>query len=90
MTEVETAKMSERGQIIIPKEIRDYIDAGESTIFTVMPIDRETIIMKKLDRQRIIRELENIRNKIKDKMTSEEINEEITEVRRLRRQRQKR
>lgn len=90
MTEIETAKMSERGQIIIPKEVRDYIGAGESTIFTVMPIDRETIIMKKLDQQKIVKDLESIRNKIKDKMTSEEINEEIAEVRRLRKQREKR
>lgn len=90
MTEIETAKMSERGQIIIPKEVRDYIGAGESTIFTVMSIDRETIIMKKLDRQKIVKDLESIRNKIKDKMTSKEINEEIAEVRRLRRQREKR
>ena len=41
--------MSERGQIIIPKHIREYIGAAERTIFTVMPLDKETIIMKKLD-----------------------------------------
>ena len=54
MTEIETATMSERGQIIIPKDVREYINAGEKTIFTVMPLNKETIIMKKLDREKIV------------------------------------
>lgn len=83
MTEIETAKMSERGQIIIPKYVRDYIGAGESTIFTIMPIDRETIIMKKLDRLKLVRDFESIRENIKEKLTAAEISEEIAEVRRL-------
>ena len=84
MTEIETATMSERGQIIIPKDIRDYIGANTNTIFTIMPLDRDTLIMKKLDRLKIIQEFESIRMKVKDKLTPEEINEEITEVRQLR------
>lgn len=86
MTEIETATMSERGQIIIPKDIRDYIGANTNTIFTIMPLDRDTLIMKKLDRLKIIQEFESIRMKVKDKLTPEEINEEIAEVRRLRKQ----
>ena len=85
MTEIETAKMSDRGQIIIPKDIRDYVGANTNTIFTIMPLDRDTIIMKKLDRLKIIREFESIRMNVKDKLTTEEINEEIAEVRKLRR-----
>lgn len=85
MTELETAKMSERGQIIIPKEIREYIGAEENTIFTVMPLDRETLIMKKLDRLKLVREFESIRKNIKEKLTPEEINQEIAEVRKLKR-----
>jgi len=86
MTEIETAKMSDRGQIIIPKDIRDYVGANTNTIFTIMPLDRDTIIMKKLDRLKIIREFESIRMNVKDKLTTEEINEEIAEVRKLRRE----
>lgn len=81
MTEIETAKMSERGQIIIPKEVRDYIGAEESTIFTIIPIDRETIIMKKLDKIKIIQELRSIRTRVKGKLTIQEINQEIEEAR---------
>lgn len=86
MTEIETAKMSERGQIIIPKVVREYIGAEENTLFTVMPLDRETIIMKKLDRLKLVKEFESIRENIKEKLTAAEINEEIAEVRRLKKQ----
>lgn len=81
MTEVETAKMSERGQIIIPKDIRRYIRAREDTIFTIVPIDRETIIMKKLDKMKIIQELRSIRIRIKEKLSPQEISQEIEESR---------
>ena len=81
MTEVETAKMSERGQIIIPKGVRDYLGAKENTIFTVMPLDKETIVMKKLDKIKLLQEFRNIR-KSTEKLTREEINKEIKEARR--------
>jgi len=80
MTEVETAKMSERGQVIIPKGVRDYIGAKENTIFTVMPLDKETIVMKKLDKMKLIQEFKSIR-KTTEKLTPEEINKEIKEAR---------
>ena len=72
---VETAKMSERGQIIIPKGIREFIHAGENTIFTVMPLDDETIVMRKLDK--VIKEFREIRRGIRNKLSDKEINEEI-------------
>ena len=40
--------------------------------------------MNKLDRLKLIQEFESIRNNIKDKMSPEEINEEITELRKQR------
>ncbi len=86
MTEVETAKMSDRGQIIIPKDTRDYIDASEGTIFTVLPLDRETIIMRKMDKEKLVQELRGIRNKIARKLTPKEINEEIQAVRKAKAQ----
>ncbi len=73
---VDTAKMSTKGQVIIPKDIRDYIDAQENTIFTVMPLDRETIIMKKLDRTKLIREFRALRAK-SGRLSEKEIHEEI-------------
>lgn len=81
MTDLETAKMSERGQIIIPKDVRDYIGAREDTIFTVMPLDKETIVMKKLDKMKIIHEFRNIRKNVKNKLTPQEVNREIHDAR---------
>ena len=72
--------MSERGQIIIPKEIREYISAEENTLFTIMPIDLETIIMRKLDKNKLINEFRKIRGKV-TKLTPKEINEEIKQTR---------
>jgi AbrB family looped-hinge helix DNA binding protein len=77
---IETAKMSERGQVIIPKGVRERIHAEENTLFTVMPLDSDTIIMKKLDKKKLVDEFRNIRAKIK-KVAQEEIREEIKKAR---------
>ena len=57
---IETAKMSERGQIIIPKEIRGEINADIGTIFAVSTLDKDTIVMKKLD---LVSEFRKLRGK---------------------------
>jgi len=80
MTDLETAKMSERGQIIIPKEIRDHVHATQNTIFTIMPLDKETIIMKKLNKNKIIDEFRNIRKRV-IKLSKQDIDKEIQNVR---------
>ena len=85
MTDIETAKMSQRGQIIIPKEIRDYVHATEDTIFTIMPLDKETIIMKKLDTLKLVQEFKNLRKGAIEKLSREDINEEIQAVRKQKR-----
>ena len=74
---IETTKMSTRGQVIIPKDVRDYIKAEENTIFTVIPLDKDTILMKKMDKKRLLDEFRNIRNSIKEKLSPEEIDNEI-------------
>lgn len=74
---IETTKMSTRGQVIIPKDVRDYISAEENTIFTVIPLDKDTILMKKMDKKKLLEEFRNIRNSIKEKLSTEEINNEI-------------
>lgn len=85
MTEIETAKMSERGQIIIPKEVRDYIGASENTLFAVMPLDRQTIVMKKLDKEKLVEEFKHIRDNVKSKLSEEEVLEEIAHYRKEKR-----
>ena len=62
---METAKMSERGQIIIPKEIREEVGALTNTIFAVSALDKDTIVMKKLDADAFIRQFREFRRKTK-------------------------
>jgi len=74
---IETTKMSTRGQVIIPKDIRKYITAEENTIFTVVPLDKETILMKKMDKKKLLAEFRNIRSSVRQKLSREEIDNKI-------------
>ena len=73
---IETAKMSERGQIIIPKEVREDVNASTDTIFAVSSIDKDTIVMKKLDTKALISEFKKLRSKAK-KISQAKIEAEI-------------
>jgi AbrB family looped-hinge helix DNA binding protein len=73
---VETAKMSERGQIIIPKEIREQIGAKVNTLFAVSTISEDTIVMKRLDTESLVREFRKLRGKAA-KLSPERIEAEI-------------
>lgn len=58
----ETIKMSSRGQIVIPQDIREEIKASEGTIFSVVSA-RDTIILKKVStpsKEDLIKEIEAI------------------------------
>ncbi len=45
---VDTIKMSSKGQIVIPKDIRTLIGADEDTIFAVTS-SRDTVVLKKMN-----------------------------------------
>lgn len=45
--EIETVKMSSRGQIVIPQEIRESIGAGEGTLFAVTKTN-DTLVLRKV------------------------------------------
>ena len=44
---IETTKMSSRGQIVIPQDIREELNASEGTIFSVVSA-KDVIILKKI------------------------------------------
>ncbi len=57
--EVETTKMSSRGQIVIPQDIREGLNAAEGTVFAVVG-NKDTIILKKIEtpsKDKLIKEL---------------------------------
>jgi len=74
--DVEIAKMSERGQIIIPKEVREDVGASTNTIFVVSTLDKNTIVMKKLDTQSLVKEFRRIRSRTR-KLSPGKIEAEI-------------
>jgi len=59
---IETIRMSSKGQIVIPQDIRNEIKASEGTIFAVVA-SRDSVILKKIttpSKDEIIKELEKI------------------------------
>lgn len=59
---VETIKMSSKGQVVIPQEIREEIEAEEGTVFAVVG-SKDTIVLKKIltpSKEDLIRELKKI------------------------------
>jgi len=77
---VEPAKMSTRGQIVIPQVVRERMKIGKDALFMVGAVDDETIILKKVDRHKMVSELLGIRKKILQTtggLTSKEIGDEI-------------
>ena len=73
---METAKMSARGQIIIPKGIREEINADVDTLFVVSAISNDSLVMKKLDTENLLKEFRALRKKA-GKLSRTQIEEEI-------------
>ncbi len=58
----ETIKMSSRGQIVIPQDIREELKASEGTIFSIVS-SKDAIILKKIltpSKEELIKELGEI------------------------------
>ena len=59
---IETTKMSSKGQVVIPQDVREKIEAGEGTIFAVVGT-KDTIVLKKIQtpsKEELIKELSKI------------------------------
>ncbi len=81
VTIVEMTKMSTKGQVIIPRHTRHFTGSGMETVFTVVPLDRNTIVLRKVDPQKVVAEFRKIRRQIKDKLSEAEINEIVRRAR---------
>ncbi|MBI2142837.1 AbrB/MazE/SpoVT family DNA-binding domain-containing protein [Candidatus Woesearchaeota archaeon] len=60
--EMETTKMSSRGQVVIPENVRAAVSASEGTLFAVVG-SRDTIVLKKIgmpSKEALIKDLEKI------------------------------
>jgi|TARA_B100002003_G_C14124517_1_gene540875 AbrB family looped-hinge helix DNA binding protein len=59
---VETIKMSSKGQVVIPQDIREELHASEGTIFSIIS-EKDTVVLKKMktpSKEDLIRELKNM------------------------------
>lgn len=75
---VETVRMSSKGQIVIPQDIREEIDADEGTVFAVTG-SRDTVILKKIgtpSKEELIKQLGIIAKEGKRRLQSKGIKEE--------------
>ncbi|MEK6903776.1 MAG: hypothetical protein AABW64_03970 [Nanoarchaeota archaeon] len=78
---VELATIGERGQVVIPQAIREKMPAPKGTLFSVVLVDKDIIVMKRVDKQQLLGEFRALRNAIKKKFTEAEIVEEIKKTR---------
>ena len=76
--------MSERGQIIIPKEVREEVGASTNTVFVVDTLDKDTIVMKKFDSDAWIKKFNEMRKRTA-KLSSSQVEALIHEVRKEKR-----
>ena len=78
---IELTTVGERGQAVIPKFIRDSMPAPKGTMFSVMLIDRDTIVMKRFDKRKLLAEFKDLRASVQEKFSDQEIVNEIKRAR---------
>lgn len=49
MSNVELTKLSSKGQIVLPQDIREELNAKEGTVFAVFG-SRDTVVLKKIEK----------------------------------------
>ena len=74
---VELTTIGERGQTVIPKSIRDSMPAPKGTMFSMVVIDKDTIVMKRFDKKKLLAEFKDLRSSIQEKFSDQEIVNEI-------------
>jgi len=81
--EVEVTRIGERGQVVIPQSIRDKMPAPKGTLFSVILVDKDVLVMKRFDKIKILKEFKDLRTSIKKRLKDEDIIKEIKEARKI-------
>ncbi|OIO06105.1 MAG: hypothetical protein AUJ52_12755 [Elusimicrobia bacterium CG1_02_63_36] len=79
--EIEFTTLGERGQAVIPKSIRDRMPAPRGTMFSVVLIDKDTLVMRRFDKRKLLAEFKDLRALIRQKFSDKEIVGEIKRAR---------
>ncbi len=75
--EMETTKMSSRGQVVIPENVRAVVSASEGTLFAVVGSE-DTIVLKKIglpSKEALIKDLEKIAQEGRKRLESKGLKE---------------
>ncbi len=79
--QVELTTLGERGQAVIPKTIRDKMPAPKGTMFSIIMVDKDTIVMKRFDKRKLLEEFKDLKESIKNTFREEEIVAEVKKAR---------
>jgi AbrB family looped-hinge helix DNA binding protein len=74
---IETVKMSSKGQIVIPQDIRQAIGADEGTVFAITSSD-DALVLKKINipsKEELLNNLKKIAVEAKAKLEKKGVNE---------------
>ncbi len=74
---VETVKMSSKGQVVIPQDIREEMHADEGTVFAVIG-SKDSVVLKKIEtpsKEALIKELGIIAKQGKKRLQAKGIKE---------------
>lgn len=75
---IQTIKMSSRGQIVIPQEIREHLGADEGTLFAVVGSGSDTLVLKRVatpSKEELIKELGRVAKRAREKLEKKGITE---------------
>lgn len=67
---VETVRMSSKGQIVIPQDVREELYAKEGTLFAVIG-SKDTVVLKKIEtpsKEQLVKDLKKIATQAKKKL----------------------
>lgn len=79
--DIQLTTLGERGQAVIPKSIRDQMPAPKGTLFSVILIDKDTLVMKRFDKRKLLAEFKDLRISVQKKFSDQEIVGEIKKTR---------
>jgi AbrB family looped-hinge helix DNA binding protein len=80
---VETVKMSSKGQIVIPQDVREELHAHAGTVFAVVGT-KDTIVLKKIatpSKEDLIKDLSLFAKRAKKKLQSKGFSEKDIQTR---------
>ena len=78
--ELELTTVGERGQAVIPKAIREQMPAPKGTLFSVVLVDRDTLVMRRVDKKKLLGEFKDLRASV-SKLSEADIVGEIKKAR---------